>query len=211
MRRCGEKKPYTDLTASHPCDVNVATDKMTVNFDEKSLDFDSIKSAVEGAGYGLEEDIQVARVELAIGGMTCAACSAAVERAARKLDGVISAQVNLATNRGIFEYDPSKVKLADIKSAIKEAGYQPSEAADAGSTESAHARGEKGLLVRLIVAIVFRFARALYRYGTHVRIFKSAAAGVYVTPHAPLDICACPARADAPRHYQRLALLHARI
>lgn len=149
------KKAVYGLDGVTSCDVNVATDKMTVNFDEKSLDFDSIKSAVEGAGYGLEEDIQVARVELAIGGMTCAACSAAVERAARKLDGVISAQVNLATNRGIFEYDPSKVKLADIKSAIKEAGYQPSEAADAGSTESAHARGEKGLLVRLIVAIVF--------------------------------------------------------
>ncbi len=44
------KKAVYGLDGVTSCDVNVATDKMTVNFDEKSLDFDSIKSAVEGAG-----------------------------------------------------------------------------------------------------------------------------------------------------------------
>jgi Cu+-exporting ATPase len=57
--------------------------------------------------------------------MSCAACSNAVERFTGKLDGVISAQVNLTTNRGEFTYDPTKVRLSEIKAAIEKAGYTP--------------------------------------------------------------------------------------
>lgn len=149
------KRAVIALDGVTSCDVNAATDKMTVAFDESKQNFDSIKSAVQGAGYGLEADTPAARVELAVGGMTCAACSAAVERAAKKLDGVISAQVNLATNRGVFEYDPAKVKLSDIKAAITEAGYVPSDITESGAADEKRSRGEKGLLIRLIIAIVF--------------------------------------------------------
>ena len=66
------------------------------------------------------------KVELAIGGMTCSACSAAVERTTKKLEGVISASVNLTTNRATFEYLPGVIKLAQIKAAIDKAGYTSS-------------------------------------------------------------------------------------
>lgn len=61
---------------------------------------------------------------LKIEGMTCAACSRAVERASKKLDGVLEANVNLASEKLNITYEPSKVKVSDIKKAIEKAGYK---------------------------------------------------------------------------------------
>jgi Cu+-exporting ATPase len=61
---------------------------------------------------------------LSVGGMTCAACSARVERALRKLEGVESAVVNLATEKATVIYDPCALRLSAIKEAIVKAGYQ---------------------------------------------------------------------------------------
>ena len=43
-----------------------------------------------------------------IDGMSCAACSSAVERVTRKLNGVESSNVNLTTNRMVITYDESR-------------------------------------------------------------------------------------------------------
>ena len=61
---------------------------------------------------------------LSIGGMTCAACSARVERALRKLEGIESAAVNLATEKATVIYDSRSLRLSAIKEAITKAGYQ---------------------------------------------------------------------------------------
>jgi len=63
---------------------------------------------------------------LPITGMTCANCVAAVERNLNKLDGVQSANVNLASERASVEFDPAKVDQKDIKdiiARIKRTGY----------------------------------------------------------------------------------------
>jgi len=61
---------------------------------------------------------------LSVGGMTCAACSARVERALRKLEGVESAVVNLATEKATVIYDQRVLRLSAIKEAIIKAGYK---------------------------------------------------------------------------------------
>jgi P-type Cu+ transporter len=61
---------------------------------------------------------------LSIGGMSCAACSARVEKALRKLDGVESAAVNLATEKAMVVYDFRLLRLSAIKEAIINAGYE---------------------------------------------------------------------------------------
>jgi Cu+-exporting ATPase len=60
---------------------------------------------------------------LRIGGMTCAACSARVERAIRKLEGIESATVNLATEKATVVFDPRALRLSSIKEAVEKAGY----------------------------------------------------------------------------------------
>lgn len=58
-----------------------------------------------------------------ITGMTCASCSAAVERVTRKMDGVEESNVNLATNKMTITYDEEKVSPDDIIQRVEKAGF----------------------------------------------------------------------------------------
>lgn len=150
------KRAVSKVPGVEQGDVNIATEKLTVRYDESKASFGDLKKAVEAAGYGLE-DRQQKKTELKVEGMTCAACSAAVERAVKKLNGVASASVNLATNRATLEYDTSKVKLSEIKQAIVKAGYTPKDV----ETETRDEESEKrrralvNMRTRLKVAIIF--------------------------------------------------------
>ena len=65
------------------------------------------------------------RLELGVGGMSCAACSARVERALKGVGGVESASVNLAAERANMVYDERVTDEAALKKAVKDAGYNP--------------------------------------------------------------------------------------
>ena len=58
-----------------------------------------------------------------ITGMSCAACSSAVERVTRKLEGVEESNVNLATGRMSIRYDQEKVSPQLIMSKVERAGF----------------------------------------------------------------------------------------
>lgn len=61
-----------------------------------------------------------------IKGMTCASCSAAVERVTRKMDGVEVSNVNLATNKMSITYDEAKVTPEAIMNRVERAGFSAS-------------------------------------------------------------------------------------
>ncbi|MDD2754563.1 MAG: heavy metal-associated domain-containing protein, partial [Methanothrix sp.] len=63
------------------------------------------------------------KAELKVAGMVCAACTAAIEKALCNLDGVASARVNLGTEIASVEYNPDKLRLADLEKAIRDVGY----------------------------------------------------------------------------------------
>ena len=54
------------------------------------------------------------KMTLRIGGMHCAACSRAVERALKKTEGVKEANVNIATEKAVLVFDDKKLKYKDI-------------------------------------------------------------------------------------------------
>ena len=108
-----------------------------------------------------------------VGGMTCAACQAHVDRAVSKLDGVQSVAVNLLAGSMLVDYDPAQVSPDDICTAVDRAGYSASPisaGADAASSGSSQARSgaahmesptkkleaaASAMRIRLIVSIVF--------------------------------------------------------
>lgn len=63
------------------------------------------------------------KAELKVSGMVCAACTAAIEKALRNMDGVAAAFVNLGTETASVEYDPEKLSLNDLEKAVRDAGY----------------------------------------------------------------------------------------
>ena len=97
-----------------------------------------------------------------IDGMSCAACSSAVERVTRKMDGVVSSDVNLTTNKMTITYDETKVTQAMIEEKVKRAGFSASLIVESGKTkkqeEEAFGHQEELLETakrRLILAICF--------------------------------------------------------
>jgi Cu+-exporting ATPase len=102
--------------------VNLATEKLNIRFDENVLTINDIQAAIEKAGYKAVSDAVTKTIK--IEGMTCAACAKAVERVTKKLEGVIDANVNLATEKLTISYEPSALRVSDIKNAIEKAGYK---------------------------------------------------------------------------------------
>lgn len=95
-----------------------------------------------------------------VGGMTCAACQAHVEKAVAKLDGVKSVSVNLLANSMQVEYE--NISENDIIKAVENAGYTAKKhGADSGAQQkstSASAQRAKeihSMKVRLIVSFAF--------------------------------------------------------
>ena len=92
---------------------------------------------------------------LRVGGMTCAACSARVERALRKLEGIQNAVVNLATEKATVVFDPRALRLSSIKEAVEKAGYTVLEPPQKGAVDEDKLRKEKEiktLTTKFIVA-----------------------------------------------------------
>ncbi len=74
--------------------------------------------------HGASEDSLLSTVTLAITGMSCASCSAIIEKViGKKTAGVQLCSVNLATNTGQVVFDPSEISLDDILMAIKDLGF----------------------------------------------------------------------------------------
>lgn len=108
-----------------------------------------------------------------VGGMTCAACQAHVDRAVSKLDGVQSVAVNLLAGSMLVDYDPAQISPDDICTAVDRAGYSASpvstgtEAAPNGSAQArsgaAHMESPtkkleataSAMRTRLIISIIF--------------------------------------------------------
>jgi len=100
--------------------VNFGTDTAHVEFDPAKVSLSELEKAVKDAGY----DVINREVTLKIGGMVCATCVQTIGTALRALPGVISANVNLGTEKAYVMYNSSVSAIPDMKKAIEDAGYQ---------------------------------------------------------------------------------------
>ncbi|MBW9155553.1 heavy metal translocating P-type ATPase [Clostridium sp. FP2] len=142
------------LQGVNETNVNIATEKLSINFDEAVVSVEDIQRAVEKAGYkAIGDDVNKT---MKIEGMTCASCAKAVERATRKLDGVTEANVNYATEKLSINYEPSKVKVIDIKKAIEKAGYKAIEEETTADADKEKKEKEIKLLwKKFIISAIF--------------------------------------------------------
>ncbi len=140
--------------------VNFATEKLSIEFDEDKTDINKIKEVIKKAGYGVEEQEEktVREVHIPVSGMTCASCVKAVERAIGKLDGINEVNVNLATEKAKVVYDSSKTRISQIKDAISKAGYKALEIETKEQVDHERERREKevkSLWTKFLVSVIF--------------------------------------------------------
>lgn len=119
------EKVVSKVPSVEEASVNLATEKLTVSFDENSANEEAVIKAVDDAGYQVVMPGE--HMQYDIDGMTCASCSQTIEKVINKLDGVQSASVNLATEKMVVDFNPSELSSNDIMEAVKNSGYSAKE------------------------------------------------------------------------------------
>ena len=151
--------------------VNLATEKAALTYDAARTSPGALVAAVLGAGFG----VPAQSLRLRIGGMTCATCAQRIEKALRQVEGVATAQVNLASEVATVAFTPGTVTIEALVAAVERAGYTalpaPTDAAERAAQEAADrhvARRELAVLAGaalLTLPLVAPMALALF--GVH--------------------------------------------
>lgn len=136
----------TELPGVKEAAVNLATEKARVVYDPALVDPEKIQGAVREAGY----DLAIDQVTIGIKGMVCASCVSVIEESLMALEGVFSANVNLATEKATVRYNPEQVSIEALKAAIVDAGYEVIEA-ETLDTEMAEREKEQRRQLTLLV------------------------------------------------------------
>jgi len=116
---------------------------------------------------------------LKISGMSCAACSARIEKRLNGMEGIQKAAVNLASEKAVVEYDSSKIKVSDIIKAVEALGYSAERAEEVSADREKEQREKeiKRLRLELTVSAVLTspllFAMVLMLINADIPIFHN--------------------------------------
>jgi len=152
------EKNLSKLEGVEKANVNFATEKLTVTYDEGAVDHEELINRVEKLGFKLQAEERIKQITIPVSGMTCTACAATIERVLGKLDGVERASVNFATEKVFVEYDSSVVRISNIKQKIEKAGYKPLDIENDTGIDQEKLRREKetkSLWLKFIISTIF--------------------------------------------------------
>ncbi len=146
--------------------VNFASEKVTFSYDPAVVKGQDVTTAViervKRAGY----EIPTATLELPLLGMTCANCATNIERALNKVDGVLSASVNYASEKAAVSYATGAVSRAEMVAAVRKAGYNVVESGSDEELEDAEANARaaeiRHQMTRLLVGVIFSLPLFLF-------------------------------------------------
>ncbi|WP_147534078.1 heavy metal translocating P-type ATPase [Bacillus marasmi] len=113
------EKGLNKLEGVEEATVNLALEKSAIKYDPTKTNIENIQAKVRNLGY----DVVTEKSEFEITGMTCAACSARIEKGLNKLEGVVKANVNLALEKASVEYNPAALSKSDIIKKVQALGY----------------------------------------------------------------------------------------
>jgi len=114
------EKSLQDVAGVQTASVNYANQKAHVIYDSNKIASPDLLKAIESAGYQTGGAV----LRIGIKGMSCASCVDKIEKALKKIPGVLKATANPGTEETRIEYLPEMVQLAAIKKTIEDLGYQ---------------------------------------------------------------------------------------
>ncbi len=112
------EKSLSETPGVEKANVSFASEKASIEYDPSKVDLATIKNTISQLGYNAATKKSI----FPISGMTCASCVARVEKALSSVPGVVSASVNLASEKATVEYVEG-TDIAEMRRAVKEAGY----------------------------------------------------------------------------------------
>lgn len=162
------EKALAKMPGVHAAGVNLAVETATVEYSPAQVTPEMVLDKITETGY----QPVVERAELKISGMSCAACSARVEKGLNKLPGVIRAAVNLATEKAVVEFNPAEISMPGIKKAIENLGYGAAQADDRAAVDSEREEREREIRRQRSLVIFSGILSAPLLFNMLVMVFN---------------------------------------
>jgi len=145
--------------------VNFASEKVTLTYDPALTDTQAVINRIHRAGY----EVPTTSTELALLGMTCANCATTIERALKKVDGVLEVNVNYANEKANVNYIVGTTNRAQLVAAVRKAGYDVVEVGSGEELVDAEAKAREAEVrhqeKRLLVGILFTLPLLIISMG----------------------------------------------
>lgn len=153
--------------------VNLASEKLNIKVEEGAFDPEELERQIDATGYKVVMPQFVTKT-FDVEGMTCASCSATIEKTTNKLKGMETASVNLASERMKVTYNPLELSVRDISDAVNKAGYkaipQEEEQTEITGIEEEKESKERILKNRTILSAAFTVPLMIVSMGPMVGI-----------------------------------------
>ncbi len=147
--------------------VNLATEKAAISFDPNQVDETDLTGKIEKLGYGVESE----EVSLDITGMTCAACSARIEKVLNKQEGIQQAVVNLAGETASIRYNPLLTGTDEFIGRIRKLGYDASLRKSREENAKAKDKGIRLMQMKLLISALLSLP-LLATMGGHLGLYE---------------------------------------
>lgn len=167
------EKTAGKMTGVLEASVNLASEKLNIKVEEGAFDPEELQRQIDASGYTVVMPQYVTKT-FDVEGMTCASCSATVEKTTSKLKGMESASVNLASERMKVTYNPLELSVRDISDAVDKAGYkavpQEEEQTEVTGVKEDEESKEEILKKRTILSAVFTIPLMIVSMGPMIGI-----------------------------------------
>ncbi len=167
------EKTAGKMTGVIEASVNLASEKLNIKVEEGAFDPEELQRQIDASGYTVVMPQYVTKT-FDVEGMTCASCSATVEKTTSKLKGMESASVNLASERMKVTYNPLELSVRDISDAVDKAGYkavpQEEEQTEVTGVKEDEESKEEILKKRTILSAVFTIPLMIVSMGPMIGI-----------------------------------------
>jgi Cu+-exporting ATPase len=115
-------KALKDHVGVKEANVNFASAKALLKYDPEATNKQDLVESVRATGY--DALFETKKTILRIGGMTCASCAQTIENALKKTQGILEANVSIASEKAVVVYDVEEIDYEGIKDVIDGTGYE---------------------------------------------------------------------------------------
>lgn len=147
----------SELSGVNRVDVNLATEKATIEFDPLRVNLDTIENAIQEIGYKVVYE----KISLKVAGITDSSDSERIENSLKQMEGIKSISVNYGSSQINIEYNSALLSPSDIRKRITDFGYEVLSQAAGSSAEDI----ESTKLRRLFyIGVVFTIPIVIFSY-----------------------------------------------
>jgi len=168
------EKGLKGLPGVHRANVNLATEKATVDFEPGALKDSQLEKIVRDLGYtaSVEKPQGGGTAELRLTGMSCASCAARIEKTLRGMAGVTEASVNFASEKARVSFLPGKTGVREMVRAVEAIGYgaEPVEEAAPDRERELREREVRSLRARVIASALLSFPLLAAMFASMLKI-----------------------------------------